>query len=457
MLSKSVSLVQRLPLASRGFATKGSGNANRGGGYEDISTNHNTSNSPNYGTSNHSGGGFSGSTNKNVNGASNTTSPGSASKATSTSGTSQAPGSGTSATSNNSTPKTVNDSSKSNATGGGTISDFFKSAFGSNKNSTQPTNSTSTESSNLNRPSIPRNEGSPNARTPINDNVNASPKDREPTGSVGPSVASSSSSHSQSSSAASSSRAPPSSGSASGSSSSGGSFVNRSTIGDNYSTSPGPSGSSSADGVSDYERARAELPFNDVGTRYAYLLWSMYKDEKALNSLDSDLEDLINKIDGSPALLKVFEENELATESNREEQLNIFLKDSPVNIRIESFLRTVGEMRRLSDLPVILNAVQDVREIIERKKKTAIVASARELSEEELNSIKKTIQDTFQPDGTIEIIEEIKPELEGGFEIFYDGKYHLDNSQRSLIADLEDEVDTAIDAFISKRTSEPNA
>jgi len=452
MLSKSVSLVRKAPiLSTRTFASKGgsSGSGTRGASEDTTSSTNQTSNAPNYGTSNQSGGRFSGSTNQNIQGASNTTSPSSASKATSTSGTSQATGTGSSAVNKGgkATPQPQDDSSiannksanKDNAGSSGSgFTSFFKTAFGGAAGNGQgSTESLDTSSSNPNRVSIPSNEGATYTKdvTGQDANVKASKKDREGTGSVG--------------GPASPSGTPPTASTSSkAATTTGGAQVNRTNVGTSYSlnTNSGPVSA-------ELTRARGEMQFDSVGIRYAYLLWSMYKDKNALNKLDGDLEKFYNFVGEEAELRTVFDTNELMTERNREAALEKFLeKPGRIDEKLEAFLRTVAEMRRLADLEVIFESLHEVRSKIERNVHTAVVASAKPLSASEKEAIRKTIMSTFSPQGTVDIEEEIKPELGGGYEIYYDGKYHLDNTQKSLVTELEDDVDAAISAFITKRS-----
>jgi len=446
-LSRSLSFASKYSTAARSFSS-GKGSLPQGGNYDGISSNNMTSNSPNYGTSNQSGGSFSGSANRssnqNISGASNQTSPSSASKATSTSGTTQAPGSATSSFSNSATPKTANSSdaipeTKSNdktAVGGGFAS-FLKNAFSGVKTD-GPMSNDNTESSNRNQPSIPKNTSTFTAG--INQGVTGNPKERS-SGSYG----------NPASEAANTTPVNPNEGDAK--------IV--ATKGED-SAAEYDDDEHSEIAAQDYERARTELQFNNVNIRYAYLLWSTYKANNSLDVLEEDIVELYECMEHYPSLQIVFDTDELTTETNREEALDEFLNEiedlddnivGRINELMEAFLRTVRDSRRIKDLTEIFRAVPIIRDRIENNVRTATVASAEPLTEAEKESIKDTIQKTFSPDGPVEIIEEIKPELGGGYEIFYDGEYHLDNSQKNLLAELDDEIQQTIDSHVTKSTS----
>jgi len=173
----------------------------------------------------------------------------------------------------------------------------------------------------------------------------------------------------------------------------------------------------------------------------------------ALWKLDDDLEKFYNLVGESESLAKVFDNSELMSESGRESSLEKFLeKGGQLDDKIVAFLRTLGEMRRLSDLKNILGAIHEIREKVERGVHTALVTSAKPLSDSDRESIRNTIMSTFSPKGEVKIEEEIKPELGGGFEIYYDGKYHLDNTQRSLVSELDEDINSAITSFMNKRS-----
>jgi len=199
----------------------------------------------------------------------------------------------------------------------------------------------------------------------------------------------------------------------------------------------------------DMDVVRDKLPFDEVATRYAYLLYAQYKSDNNLEAIDADIEKLINGIQKTPVLANIVFE-EFLTKNQRHTKLEEILKKQSFGDTIDAFLRVLVDNGRLVELPNIIEAFGQIRMKIEDDFHFAQVISAAPLKDNERAEIKNLLSNQFNPQGELVLEESVDESLKGGYELFYEDKYHLDNTQKTRIDEISKTLKQTIKSHLTK-------
>lgn len=200
----------------------------------------------------------------------------------------------------------------------------------------------------------------------------------------------------------------------------------------------------------DLDILRAKMSFDNVPTRYAFLLYSTYKNDKALDKLDADIDRLQKEYEKDGELAKLIDDD-LMTRNHKIASLQKILSANSFGANIDAFLNVLVNHSRLSDLSDIVADMKEIRQRVEKDIHLAHIVSAEPLTDKDRADIKKLLTDKFKPDGTLELSEEVDPSLGGGFELFYEDKLHLDNSQRTRSEEISKQIENSVAAYFAKR------
>jgi len=121
---------------------------------------------------------------------------------------------------------------------------------------------------------------------------------------------------------------------------------------------------------------------------------------------------------------------------------------------MDAFLTVVSLHGRLRNLQGILSSLETIREKVERDVSVATVVSAQKLTQKERDDIKTLITSKFKPNGKLEIVEKVDESLGGGYELFYDDKFHLDNSQKTRAEELSKQIKSAVSSYFATQEDE---
>jgi len=200
----------------------------------------------------------------------------------------------------------------------------------------------------------------------------------------------------------------------------------------------------------DVDVAREKLAFDEVPSRYAFYLFELYKQDNALEKIEADMKKLLEYIEKNKAFEKLISQTYMS-KSQRTKQLETILKNSSFDNKIYFFLDLLVSRNRLTELLNILETLPTVANIIGNDVSTAAVVSAKPLNDSEKEEIYNLVNNQFKPEGGLEIEEHIDPSLKGGYELFYDNKYHLDNSQKSQSEQIMRNLQSAINSYINEK------
>jgi len=200
----------------------------------------------------------------------------------------------------------------------------------------------------------------------------------------------------------------------------------------------------------DLEIVKTKMTFDNVGTRYAFLLWSSYKNDKKLGTLQADVDALYKEYDKGEEFARLIDDA-LVAKSVRHQRLLKFLETKKFSENMDAFLHIVSVNGRLGSLQGILADLETIREKIERDISVATVVSAQPLNSKDREDIKSLIASKFRPQGKLEMIEKVDESLGGGYELFYDDKFHLDNSQKARAEELSKQIKGAVSTYFSTK------
>jgi len=209
--------------------------------------------------------------------------------------------------------------------------------------------------------------------------------------------------------------------------------------------------------ASEYETLqKRNFDFGNAPARYAFLLYSLFKSNNALGSLESEIQRiekeyqenprfqvLINSVDGD-------DQEENLSNDQRELGLEVFF-ESP-NAKnfsdvTRGFLSLCAMNGRLDELGNIFNSYEEIKEILSGRT-VAVIVSGKEIKPDELAKTTKALQDVFKVKD-LKVENQVNPIQSGGFEIFYDD-YHLDNSGETQMKEIEEEIDVAVDEYLGE-------
>jgi len=195
--------------------------------------------------------------------------------------------------------------------------------------------------------------------------------------------------------------------------------------------------------------------FSEGDSRYAYLLYSLFKTNNALNLLDSELAKLEKEYLENPQFKVIIhheggDDKEVnLSDAERELALEVYLETdgSKFHEITRGFLSLCAINNRLDELGDIVAKLEKLREVL-NDKTSALIVTARSLTDAEKANTIKALETTFNKKN-ITIREKIDPNLNGGFEIFYDN-FHLDNSSETQEKEIEEELSTSVNGYLTE-------
>eukprot|EP01114_Cavostelium_apophysatum_P012281 TRINITY_DN272_c0_g1_i1.p1 TRINITY_DN272_c0_g1~~TRINITY_DN272_c0_g1_i1.p1 ORF type:complete len:346 (-),score=87.39 TRINITY_DN272_c0_g1_i1:108-1145(-) len=217
--------------------------------------------------------------------------------------------------------------------------------------------------------------------------------------------------------------------------------------GDNNSTFS-TRGSSSNTNESELQNLSEKYNFADVSTRYAYLLYTTFRDEKALNAIDGEVQKLEDLYKNNTTFQDIIDDD-LMSNKGRETALLKIIETANLHPATEAFLVVLASNNRIASLPDILDDLESIKKRVSSNTHVARVVSAKPLTDTEKSEIRTLIRDTFKTN-SVDLVEELDPSVGGGYELFYEDKYHLDNSKRTEMSELQEKIEASVNTYLSE-------
>jgi len=204
----------------------------------------------------------------------------------------------------------------------------------------------------------------------------------------------------------------------------------------------------------EYQLVKSKFNSTDADVRYAWLFYSAY--EGYLHTFQDDIDALSKEYmtEGSELYAVVSRDN--LTSRQRYTIFEKYGEKSKLSSTVRAFLQLLAENGRLNELPIIMGKLEEIVKTLISDSNTINVITAQKLSADQVTKLKNMIIETFKPGKPVELKEIVNPELGGGYEIYYD-RYYMDNSRKTVVAEMNKEIQTSVREYISKLDSEKRA
>ncbi|SEM47269.1 ATP synthase F1 subcomplex delta subunit [Sphingomonas gellani] len=168
-----------------------------------------------------------------------------------------------------------------------------------------------------------------------------------------------------------------------------------------------------------------------LGGRYAYALFALAEESKAIDRVEQSLLQVRDALNGS-ADLRDLTHSPLVTRADATRAVIATADQLGLDATTRSFLGVLAENRRLDQLPAIVRAFRQLASR-HRGEQTAEVTSAHPLSDDQVAELKQQLRVRVGRDVAVEL--SVDPELLGGLVVRI-GSQMIDSSIRTRLNSL---------------------
>ncbi len=169
-------------------------------------------------------------------------------------------------------------------------------------------------------------------------------------------------------------------------------------------------------------------PVSGVAERYASALFDLASDESAIDAMEAELASLSAMIHESEDLRRLIQ-SPVFSADEQQRAIGAIADKAGIKGLTGNFLRLLAQNRRLFALPGIIRAFRAMA-AAERGEITAEVASARELSDDQVAALKAALKEKLGKDVTLSA--SVDPALLGGLVVKV-GSRMIDTSLRTRL------------------------
>lgn len=205
------------------------------------------------------------------------------------------------------------------------------------------------------------------------------------------------------------------------------------------------------------EIVKEKFNFVDVPTRYAYLFYSSFQSEKAIDALPGQVAKLEQLYKDDFGKFQQVIDDPLLSNKQRSDLLAKIIEDGKLHPVTEAFLAVLSQQNRITDLPDILDELDLITKRLQQASFNARVVSAAPLEAAQRSEIQNVIKQTFDNVGAIELKEEVDPSIGAGYELFVEDEFHLDNTQRTASAELQEIIEESVQTYLQQTTEAEDA